>query len=322
MRRMILAVGVLVCGVAASSQPALAGNCCSKRCEKVAYRGCNKCTKVAFRGCNRCDRVAFKSNRCEKVAFNRCNPCERVASTNCNRRDRGSFLAFLGFGKRHDHHYVSANYATGYDLRYDTRFMPQPIDNYYTDYQPAYEQPIDRYEQPTDRYEQPIDYRTFNSDTRTTNVRLTASQPGSMDASFVRDAAIANMAEIEMGRIALQNASSTEVRNFGQHMIDDHSQALSSLESIAIRMNLDVPEDLEPRHAQAARQLSGLTASEFDRQFMDTMIRDHRELISKFEARAAASPANEIQKFAIDTLPRLRHHLQMATDIQPRISGQ
>jgi putative membrane protein len=87
-------------------------------------------------------------------------------------------------------------------------------------------------------------------------------------------------------------------------------------------MNLDVPEDLEPRHAQAARQLRGLTASEFDRQFMDTMIRDHRELISKFEARAAASPANEIQQFAIDTLPRLRHHLQMATDIQPRISGQ
>jgi putative membrane protein len=346
MRRLALAVGVLAFGVAGSNQAAF-GDWGSKRCgcEKVSYRDCGKCPKVrcekaAFRSkcgfekvsfrnkCNRCEKVAFRSkcdpcervafhsncNRCEKVqrvAFRGCNKCpkvekvafrhrcDRVALRGCDPCDRGSFFGFLGFGRDHD--YVAADYRTGYDVRYDTRYMPGAV-GYEPDYQLGYDQPYG--------YREPAS---------TAGVYLTANQPGADDATFVREAAIANMAEVELGRLALQNASSTEVRNFGQHMIDDHGQAQSNLEAIAVRMNLDIPDDLDQPHEQIAQQLSGLTASEFDRQFMDTMVRDHREVIAKFEARADAAPANEIQSFAIETLPKLRHHLQMATDIQGRI---
>lgn len=319
MRRLVLAVSVLVCGVAGSSSPAYA-DCCSRGCEKVAYRSCNKCKKVAkrdcnkckkvaFSGCNRCDRVAFKScNRCDKVAFRGCNRCDKVAYRGCDPCHRTSFFGFLGLGHRHGHastdyvsaDYVSANYGTGYDLRYDTRFMPGPS-GYPSDYQLGYE-PNSGYRSST-----------------TTGVYLAASQPSFIDSTFIREAAIANMANVELGRLALQNASSTEVRNFGQQLVDDHGRTLSNLESVANRMNLNVPDDLDPQRAQLEQRLSSLTASEFDRQFMDAMVRDHRETIAKFEARAASAPANEIQSFAIENLPTMRHHLQKAMDIQARI---
>lgn len=352
MRRLVLAVGVLAFGLAGSNQAAYAG-WGSKRCgcEKVSYRNCGKCPKVekvSFRNnCNRCEkvsfrskcdpcaRVAFRSNRCERVervaftgcnrcpkvervAFRDCNRCHKVAIRGCDPCDRGGFFSFLGFGRNRD--YVAADYGTAYDLRYDTRFMPGTVAHnhvygtafpYETDYQVGYDQGYG--------YREPVAYDQGREPASTTGVYLTANQPGADDATFVREAALANMAEVELGRLALQNASSTEVRNFGQHMIDDHGQAQSNLESVANQMNLDIPDDLDQQHEQIAQQLSGLAASEFDRQFMDTMVRDHREVISKFEARANAQPANEIQSFAIETLPKLRHHLQMATDIQARI---
>jgi putative membrane protein len=136
---------------------------------------------------------------------------------------------------------------------------------------------------------------------------------------FVQDAAIANMAEIELGRLALRNASDAQVRSFGQRMIDDHQKAQSDLEAVARRMNLELPSGLDSHHAQTARQLAALSGTEFDSQYINTMVREHRNAIALFESRGQSQPQNEVRNFAINTLPHLRHHLQQAQDLQTRM---
>ena len=41
------------------------------------------------------------------------------------------------------------------------------------------------------------------------------------------------MAEVELGRLATEKASRSEVKEFGQMMIDDHSKANTQLTKIA-----------------------------------------------------------------------------------------
>ena len=49
------------------------------------------------------------------------------------------------------------------------------------------------------------------------------------DKTFAKDADIVNTAEIELGKLAQQNAQSDEVKQFGERMVQDHSAANQKL---------------------------------------------------------------------------------------------
>jgi putative membrane protein len=53
------------------------------------------------------------------------------------------------------------------------------------------------------------------------------------DTSFAMKAAQANFAEVELGKLAQQKASSDDVKKFAQMMVDDHTKALDDLKSAA-----------------------------------------------------------------------------------------
>lgn len=265
----------------------LLAGCAYDRCQRVSFRdGCPKCPKVAYRSGDRCHLASFGGcKNCERTAYRACDGCHRAA--------------FLGFEGEHKAYGRDVTYGEStYEVRYDEHFVPgSPMYLGYTRY--------------TD----------VDQDTGTTEYRLTASQPSSMDNDFARDAAFINQTEIELGRLALQNASNADVKNFGQRLIDDHNQARTNLENAVRNRNIDLPDDLDADHMGKMNQLRGVTGADFDRQFINMMITDHREAINKFEQRASSPPANQVQSFAIQTLPKLRQHLQMAQDIQKRIGG-
>src|SRR4051795_6002893 len=68
------------------------------------------------------------------------------------------------------------------------------------------------------------------------------------DQSFVKEAAAGGMAEVELGRLAEERASSPGVKQFGQRMVDDHTKANEELKAIAQRKNIALPTDLPSKH--------------------------------------------------------------------------
>jgi putative membrane protein len=52
------------------------------------------------------------------------------------------------------------------------------------------------------------------------------------DGDFVHDVAIKNMAEIELSRMALEKATSPDIKSFAQTMINDHGAAGDKLKSV------------------------------------------------------------------------------------------
>ena len=139
------------------------------------------------------------------------------------------------------------------------------------------------------------------------------------DKDFVHDLAIANTAEIELGRLAAERAANPEVKKFGQMMVDDHSKANDQLSQIAQSKHLTVPQKISSKDQATYDRLSGLTGDAFDRAYIKLMVQDHKKDVQEFKKQSTSGADPELKQFASTTLPTLEKHLQDAESIATRL---
>jgi putative membrane protein len=137
----------------------------------------------------------------------------------------------------------------------------------------------------------------------------------SPDAKFLTDAARGDVAEIKLGQLAQQKGESEGVREFGKMLEEDHSKAGKKTAELA--KDLDVIPPAQPSAEQMAKyaELERLSGAEFDHAFAAEMVKGHQEAIAMYE-KEAQSGSSKAAKLAQDTLPTLRHHLEVAQGLQ------
>jgi len=141
-----------------------------------------------------------------------------------------------------------------------------------------------------------------------------AKSSGSADHSFIMKAAQGGLAEVQLGKLASDKASSEQVKQFGQKMVDDHGKANDELKSIAQSKNISLPSDLDSKDKALMNRLEKLSGAQFDRAYMQAMLKDHRADVSEFRKEASAGKDPDVKAFASKTLPTLESHLQLAQD--------
>lgn len=141
---------------------------------------------------------------------------------------------------------------------------------------------------------------------------MTGGQLGSTDRKFVMEAAMGGMMEVELGRLAVERASSEGVRQFGQRMIDDHTRANQQLMQIASGLGVTPPAALDAKHTAMVAKMARLSGAEFDRAYIKQMVKDHQKMVALFQREAARGMQPDLRGFASQTLPALQEHLQMA----------
>jgi len=159
------------------------------------------------------------------------------------------------------------------------------------------------------------------SGSRAANQSDTTTKGTSPDRAFVMEAAAGGMAEVELGRLATQKASQSDVKEFGQMMVDDHSKANDRLMKIAQEKGLAAPHALTPEHEALKDRLSKLSGAAFDREYMREMVKDHQQDVAAFRKHATGASDPEVKQFASSTLPTLEKHLDRATELQQTLSG-
>jgi predicted outer membrane protein len=186
---------------------------------------------------------------------------------------------------------------------------------------------------------------------------------------FLSKAMESNTFEVRLGEMAVNKTQNNQVKEFAQMIVRDHTQAIDQMkklrdarmaDSVSSKGQVDTkttkntPDvQLTPEHQRTLDRLASLSGADFDREFMDMMVRDHRENIRDFEAHsrahgnvissnpqkstgagqattrnkpAAADPKNyshselnrdlDTAEFAASMLPTLRQHLDQAEAIQ------
>ena len=105
------------------------------------------------------------------------------------------------------------------------------------------------------------------------------------DDDFVRDVALKNMAEIELSRMALNKATSPDIKSFAQRMIDDHGAAGHNLKSVVLGQPIGWPDQLDAKHRKTADDLAKEQGADFDRDYVKAMVEGHQDLTAKLESR-------------------------------------
>ena len=141
------------------------------------------------------------------------------------------------------------------------------------------------------------------------------------DTKFIKEAATGGMLEVELGKIALTHASNSKVKDFGKRMQDDHTKGNNDLKKLASSKGVELPSKVEGKAKSTLDRLAKLSGSEFDRQYMQAMVDDHREDISAFQNAAQKANDPDVKRFAEEHLPTLKTHLKIAeataTQVQP-----
>src|SRR5262245_24194459 len=96
------------------------------------------------------------------------------------------------------------------------------------------------------------------------------------DRQFLQDAAAAGRAEVEVGQLATKKASDPRVRDFARHMAEDHTTTNKELMQLAKRQGVSLSTEMAPRHRAVIDRLSRLEGADFDREYMQAMVDDHR----------------------------------------------
>jgi len=158
-----------------------------------------------------------------------------------------------------------------------------------------------------------------SSDQMGSGNQMGSSSLSPADKKFVREAAQGGMAEVELGKLAVQNASSDDVKKFGQRMIDDHSKANDKLKEVASKEGITLPNSLAATDQAIKTRLSKLSGDQFDKAYMKDMVRDHKKDVAAFQNESSTGSDPAVKHFASETLPTIQDHLKEAETIEPKV---
>ena len=141
--------------------------------------------------------------------------------------------------------------------------------------------------------------------------------PSAADKSFAMKAAQGGLAEVQAGQLASQRAASPQVKQFGQRMVQDHTQAGQELQQIAEQQNLKLPEQPAASDKAQSQRLNGLSGQAFDRAYMEHAVQDHTKDVAEFRREAQSGQDPALKAYAQKYLPVIQKHLQLAQSINP-----
>jgi len=134
------------------------------------------------------------------------------------------------------------------------------------------------------------------------------------DHEFVEDAAVSGMEEVSISKVAVDRAQNADVKAFAEMMVKDHTGANSELTSLASTKNVALPAD-----KTNVEKWSERSAKDFDHEYVEKMIHDHKKAIETFEKESKNGTDPDLKAFADKTLPTLRAHLDRVEQLKTEV---
>jgi putative membrane protein len=148
------------------------------------------------------------------------------------------------------------------------------------------------------------------------NVNAGAEQ----DAMFLKKAAAGGMAEVAMGKLALQKSSNDDVKTFAQKMVDDHTAMGQDVQTVAKELNVNLPDGLMGGDKKEYAKLQTLSGPAFDKEYMAFMLKDHKKDLADFKSENASTQNPQIKDLTSKGASIIQGHLEMAMTVQGQVA--
>ncbi|MFS2025594.1 DUF4142 domain-containing protein [Massilia sp. CT11-137] len=142
------------------------------------------------------------------------------------------------------------------------------------------------------------------------------------DEKILKDMAMANMAEVEGGKLAQSKSQSSEVKAFAQQMIDDHTANLNEVKALAQARGVTLPTEPDAKHKAMAAKLEKMSGDAFDKAYMKQAgVQDHKTVHAKLVAASKKAKDPEVKALVDKTEPVVAQHLKSAEQMPMAKTG-
>jgi putative membrane protein len=119
------------------------------------------------------------------------------------------------------------------------------------------------------------------------------------DESFSREAALVNLGELELSRVALERSRNLRVKLLADRVLTDRTSIDTTLQAIAKRKKVKLPERLGLEQQAAVSALKLQPKENFDTAYVMQMREDNVKAIALFEqAKSNAALSPEVREMA------------------------
>lgn len=142
------------------------------------------------------------------------------------------------------------------------------------------------------------------------------------DTEFAVAATSGNLLAASLGGLAAQKATALEVKDWGKQQDADHTQLQAQLQGIADRAHLALPAMMNADDRKTYDGVDDRKYLGFDKKYLRTLKELHQRLIALYADAAAKATNPELRALVADTLPKLRAHEAIITQLFDRANAR
>lgn len=145
--------------------------------------------------------------------------------------------------------------------------------------------------------------------------------PNTPDLLFAHEAQVGGNAEVAAARLASRQSTNAAVKDFANQMINDHTKANQQLAAALSARSVPTSAAPDPDHKVMLDQLAKSEGKSFDVLYIRGQIIDHQKSAQLYEWIIDSGADPMITRYAMQTLPIVLHHLEMARNLQAQLTG-
>ena len=142
------------------------------------------------------------------------------------------------------------------------------------------------------------------------------------DKSFLETASQGNVAEVELGKLALKKSTNGDVRAFAKQMIHDHQALGRKMTPLLAQAGVKPSVSLNIMHQHLYNELNGKSGSDFDKAYIEAMVKDHHEDLKDFQDEVGSTQDPQIKTTVSAGEKVIAEHTQMVDTLAQKMGVQ
>ena len=154
-----------------------------------------------------------------------------------------------------------------------------------------------------------------------------AEDTTSADKTFIADSTQGSLAEIAMGKLALEKSQDKNVREFASRMIKDHTKMIADMKPLGAKLGVKEPTGPSVMQKAKYEELKLKSGTGFDRAYVEAMVKDHHEDLKEFmdeemktgnpQLKATVAKGEKVIKEHTEMIDNIAHMGGISTPAMP-----
>jgi len=141
------------------------------------------------------------------------------------------------------------------------------------------------------------------------------------DKTFLKGQQETNLAEVALGNVVIERASSETVRELAKKLVADHQAVLELNKALHTKLGLTAPEQPSAEQMAKGESIKSQSGAAFDAAFVAAQVEGHTKSISSAQKEISSGSHPDVKAFATNYLPKAQMHLQHSQEAQSALAS-